>query len=227
MDEKGPAAKKVMLLGAAGTQVQQMKWMMGYAGWGGKGWGKGGKGKDSADKTCWDFKKNGSCPRAFAMELNGTVKAFNPHKGWGFVECNGQDMFLHKKDLKGFCPNKADQVSFTVGQTEKGPVAENVKVLVAPEEASYFGQIKSYNPSKGFGFVSSEAFPNQDVFVLRSELPGGFGPEGGQCKFNVSMDEKGPAAKKVMLLGAAGTQVQQMKWMMGYAGWGGKGWGKG
>ena len=26
------------------------------------------------------------------MELNGTVKNFNPHKGWGFVECNGQDM---------------------------------------------------------------------------------------------------------------------------------------
>ena len=178
---------------------------------------------------------------------------------------------MHKKDLNGFCPSKGDQVQFTVGQTEKGPVAENVRVVGAPEEASYFGQIKSlgirssrfhlsgtvsskqynhvyslyttpqktflqmpwetgrvrsYNPTKGFGFISTDAFPEQDVFVLRSELPGGFGPEGGQCKFSVSMDEKGPAAKRVMLLGSAGTQVQQMKWMMGYGGWG-KGMGKG
>mmetsp|Transcript_63959 Transcript_63959/g.150153 ORF Transcript_63959/g.150153 Transcript_63959/m.150153 type:complete len:200 (+) Transcript_63959:105-704(+) len=160
------------------------------------------------------------------MALTGTVKNFNPHKGWGFVECNGQDMFVHKKDLNGFCPSKGEQVQFTLGQTEKGPVAENVKVMGAPDEASYFGQIKSYNPTKGFGFISTEAFPEQDVFVLRSELPGGFGPEGGQCKFTVSMDEKGPAAKKVMLLGSAGTQVQQMKWMMGYGGWS-KGFGKG
>ena len=160
------------------------------------------------------------------MELNGTVKAFNPHKGWGFVECNGQDMFLHKKDLKGFCPSKGDQVKFTVGQTEKGAVAENVTVVSPPEETGYYGQIKSYNPSKGFGFISSEAFPDQDIFVLRSELPGGFGPEGSPCKFSVSMDEKGPAAKRVMLLGAAGSQIQQMKWMMGYGGWG-KGFGKG
>ena len=77
------------------------------------------------------------------MALTGTVKAFNPHKGWGFVECNGTDMFMHKKELNGFCPSKGDQVQFTVGQTEKGPVAENVRVVGAPEEASYFGQIKS------------------------------------------------------------------------------------
>ena len=26
-------------------------------------------------------------------------------RGWGFVECNGQDSFLHKKELKGQCPS--------------------------------------------------------------------------------------------------------------------------
>ena len=43
-----------------------------------------------------------------------------------------------------------------------------------------------------------------------------FGPEGSPCKFSISMDEKGPAAKKVRLLGAAGSQIRQMKWMLGY-----------
>ena len=31
------------------------------------------------------------------------------------------------------------------------------------------------------------ALKAQDVFVLRSELPGGFGPEGGQCKFSAPL----------------------------------------
>ena len=146
--------------------------------------------------------------------FNGTIKAFNPHKGWGFVDCHGQDMFLHKKNLKGFCPSKGNQVQFTVGQTEKGPVAENVKVVSPPEETSFYGSIKSFNHWTGYGFISSEAF-DQDVFVLWWDLPFGFGPRGSPCKFSISMDAKGPAAKKVVLLGAAGSQIQQVEWMMG------------
>eukprot|EP00933_Yihiella_yeosuensis_P083178 TRINITY_DN97335_c0_g1_i1.p1 TRINITY_DN97335_c0_g1~~TRINITY_DN97335_c0_g1_i1.p1 ORF type:complete len:194 (+),score=66.44 TRINITY_DN97335_c0_g1_i1:78-659(+) len=157
------------------------------------------------------------------MALTGTVKSYNPHKGWGFVECNGQDSFLNKKELKGFCVSKGDSVKFDVAQGEKGAFATNVSVMLAPEEVTYFGEIKRFNPSKGFGFITCEAFPGQDCFVLRSELPGGFGPEGGHCRFKVTMEEKGPAAKEVQLLGAAGDQAQQMKAMMGW----GKGWGKG
>lgn len=33
---------------------------------------------------------------------------------------------------------------------------------------------------KGYGFISCEAFPDQDVFVLKSELPQG-GLKGGVC----------------------------------------------
>eukprot|EP00439_Symbiodinium_sp_Y106_P034824 s655_g4.t1 len=160
------------------------------------------------------------------MAKTGTVKSFNPHKGWGFVECDGQDLFVHKKDLNGFCPSKGDTVQFTVGTSEKGALAENASVVTAAEEASYYGQIKSFNPVKGFGFISCEAFPEQDVFLLRSELPGGWGPEGAMCKFSVVQEEKGRAARKVTLLGAAGNQVQQMLWMTSGFGWG-KGWGKG
>eukprot|EP00434_Breviolum_minutum_P029979 symbB.v1.2.026510.t1/scaffold2652.1/size73958/2 len=163
--------------------------------------------------------------------LTGTIKSYNPHKGWGFIECNGQDTFVNKKDLKGHCPSKGNQVKFQISQTEKGAQATNVEVLVPEEEQSFFGEIKSFNPTKGYGFISCEAFPDKDIFVLKSELPGGFGPQGGLCKFKVSQEDKGPSAKEVMLLGSAGNQVQQMK-AMGYGGytwgkgdWGGKGWG--
>jgi len=162
--------------------------------------------------------------------LSGTVKSYNPHKGWGFVECNGQDSFLYKKELKGVCPSKGDPVKFDLGQSEKGTTAVNVTVMVPEETAAYFGEVKSFNPSKGYGFINSEAFPGTDIFVLRSELPGGFGPQGGHCKFKVAKEAKGPAAKDVMLLGAAGNQVQQMKqspWGFEGKGFEGKGWGKG
>lgn len=63
----------------------------------------------------------------------------------------------------------------------------------------------------------------------------GYGPEGGHCKFKVIKEEKGPAAKHVQLLGAAGNQAQQMKALLWPKGWGKgwpfvkgyKGWGKG
>ncbi|CAE8623330.1 unnamed protein product [Polarella glacialis] len=147
------------------------------------------------------------------MSMTGTVKSFNPHKGWGFVECNGTDVFLNKKELKGFSVKQGSQVQFTLQQVEKGSQATNVTVIGAAEEAQYLGEIKSFNQGKGYGFITCEAFPGQDIFVLKTELPGGFGPTGGQCRFKVGVQEKGKQAKEVQLLGAAGNQVQAMKQM--------------
>eukprot|EP00933_Yihiella_yeosuensis_P059819 TRINITY_DN6151_c0_g1_i2.p2 TRINITY_DN6151_c0_g1~~TRINITY_DN6151_c0_g1_i2.p2 ORF type:complete len:291 (-),score=95.95 TRINITY_DN6151_c0_g1_i2:244-1116(-) len=161
------------------------------------------------------------------MALTGTVKSFNAHKGWGFIEANGQDVFLNKKDLKGFLVEKGTQVQFTTTTGPKGLQAQDCTVIVSPEQATYFGEIKSFNEAKGFGFITCEAFPGQDVFVLRTELQGGFAPQGGHCKFKVTMQEKGANAKDVQLLGAAGNQLQAMKQMGGpmQAMMGGKGMG--
>eukprot|EP00933_Yihiella_yeosuensis_P061952 TRINITY_DN64840_c0_g1_i1.p1 TRINITY_DN64840_c0_g1~~TRINITY_DN64840_c0_g1_i1.p1 ORF type:complete len:240 (+),score=65.84 TRINITY_DN64840_c0_g1_i1:72-722(+) len=157
------------------------------------------------------------------MASTGTVKSFNPHKGWGFIDCNGQDVFLNKKELKGFCVEKGTQVQFTSTTTEKGASAADVTVVISPEDATYLGEVKSFNDAKGFGFITCDAFPGQDVFVLRSDLTSGFAPAGGHCKFKVQMGDKGANAKEVSLLGAAGNQVHMMKMMGGM----GKGMGKG
>mmetsp|Transcript_40800 Transcript_40800/g.88388 ORF Transcript_40800/g.88388 Transcript_40800/m.88388 type:complete len:260 (-) Transcript_40800:25-804(-) len=162
------------------------------------------------------------------MAVSGTVTSYNPHKGWGFIECNGQDVFVNRRQCGGYCLSKGMKVAFNVTQGEKGQLATDVKVMVPPEEATYHGEIKSFNPSKGYGFVGCEAFPGQDVFVLKSEIPGGFAPQGGHCKFKVKTDsEKGPAATEVQLLGAAGNQYQQMKQLAFYGGFKGFGKGKG
>eukprot|EP00931_Biecheleriopsis_adriatica_P059407 TRINITY_DN3554_c0_g1_i5.p1 TRINITY_DN3554_c0_g1~~TRINITY_DN3554_c0_g1_i5.p1 ORF type:complete len:266 (-),score=80.44 TRINITY_DN3554_c0_g1_i5:271-1014(-) len=163
------------------------------------------------------------------MALNGVVKSFNPHKGWGFIEANGQDHFVFKKELKGICVEKGVNVSFNATPNEKGSQASDVTVLLPPEQVQYFGEVKSFNPNKGFGFITCEAFPGQDVFVLKTEIQGGYADKGYQCKFTTVTEAKGIMAKGVQLLGEAGNQANMMKGMMSgmKGGWGGGSWGGG
>lgn len=64
----------------------------------------------------------------------GTIKGFDPGKGWGFIACDlatqtyGKDVFVTAKQVPGgLIPGT--QVQFTVRVEEKGPVAQNIKVL--------------------------------------------------------------------------------------------------
>lgn len=64
---------------------------------------------------------------------NGTVKWFNDHKGFGFIEQNnGPDVFVHHS---GIISNsyksltEGDQVTFDMEQGPKGLSAINVKTV--------------------------------------------------------------------------------------------------
>merc|ERR1712185_661709 len=62
----------------------------------------------------------------------GTVKNWNPEKGWGFITCQetmniyGKDIFLHKKELSGQVPNAGAPVQFSVGVDNGKPIATSV-----------------------------------------------------------------------------------------------------
>jgi cold shock protein len=67
----------------------------------------------------------------------GTVKWFNAEKGYGFIaQADGADVFVHYSAIEdtGFKSlNEGDQVEFEVTQGPKGPQAQAVKKLRAPQ----------------------------------------------------------------------------------------------
>jgi cold shock protein len=65
------------------------------------------------------------------MRTTGTVKWFNPEKGFGFItpEDGQKDCFVHHSAIQGSgfkSLDEGDRVEFDIVQAQKGPAAENV-----------------------------------------------------------------------------------------------------
>ena len=65
----------------------------------------------------------------------GTVKWFNPDKGFGFIapDDGGKDLFVHHSEIQsggGFATlNEGQKVEYELGQGQKGPCATKVKAI--------------------------------------------------------------------------------------------------
>jgi cold shock protein len=63
----------------------------------------------------------------------GTVKWFNPDKGYGFIaQENGPDVFVHFSAIQGEGYRNLEenqQVEFEVTEGQKGPQASNVRPI--------------------------------------------------------------------------------------------------
>jgi CspA family cold shock protein len=62
----------------------------------------------------------------------GIVKWFNSKKGFGFIQCEDGDAFVHYNNIvaNGFRTlNEGQKVTFTVTKGAKGLQAENVEVV--------------------------------------------------------------------------------------------------
>lgn len=59
----------------------------------------------------------------------GTIKFFNNSKGWGFIESEGKDVFVHYSAIKteGYKSlEKGEEVEFEIVEGPRGPHADNV-----------------------------------------------------------------------------------------------------
>ncbi|MHB8734434.1 MAG: cold-shock protein [Terriglobales bacterium] len=66
------------------------------------------------------------------MRERGTVKNFNPEKGWGFIrpEAGGDDVFVHHSEIRmpGFRTlSRGQQVEYTRVRGERGTLAQAVE----------------------------------------------------------------------------------------------------
>lgn len=68
-----------------------------------------------------------------AEKVRGTVKWFNSSKGYGFIQRkDGDDVFVHFQAIVGEgyrSLQEGQQVEFTIAQGQKGPQAQEVKVI--------------------------------------------------------------------------------------------------
>ncbi len=68
-----------------------------------------------------------------AERKEGTVKWFNSSKGYGFIQQeDGEDLFVHFNSIvaDGYKTlEEGQKVEFTVGEGQKGPQAQDVKVI--------------------------------------------------------------------------------------------------
>ena len=78
--------------------------------------------------------RRGRPDTATAVEIEGTVKWFNPEKGFGFVACEdgGKDVFVHisiveRAGLRGL--NEGQRLAMKVVKTQKGREATAVTLL--------------------------------------------------------------------------------------------------
>jgi CspA family cold shock protein len=68
------------------------------------------------------------------MSVTGTVKWFNDQKGFGFItrEDGEKDCFVHYTAIQGSgfkSLREGERVEFDVVQGDKGPAAENVRIV--------------------------------------------------------------------------------------------------
>lgn len=61
---------------------------------------------------------------------NGTIKFFDAHKGFGFIETAAldDDVFFHVDDVDGPDPREGQTVEFTVEQAPRGPRATGLTI---------------------------------------------------------------------------------------------------
>lgn len=110
--------------------------------------------------------------------FQGSVKWFSEKRGYGFVQVENDEVFIHRSTLLAFGIQKIqneDIVTVSLVDSERGkivdrlygverpPIPENL-MGDTPEDGEVLAKVKFFNNHKGCGFIIAENEP-QDIFV--------------------------------------------------------------
>uniref|UniRef100_A0A7S4QNB8 CSD domain-containing protein n=1 Tax=Alexandrium monilatum TaxID=311494 RepID=A0A7S4QNB8_9DINO len=156
--------------------------------------------------------------------LFGSVKGYDPEKGWGHIDCEaarqafGKDVFLMRSAVGDQSVQLGTLISFRVTMAAKGPHATDVRVL--PESSFgiggnlggfWDGVVKSFNTERGWGFITSEEITQifgKDIFLHRQELDGTQPEPGDAIHFTVEPGKTGQLEAKNVSLGTASSALE-------------------
>lgn len=166
--------------------------------------------------------RGGGAPAQVVGSGRGTVKFFNPDKGFGFIqlEDGGDDAFVHISAVEA-----AGLGTLAEGQALEFQLVERGgkisasdltivgEVIVAQRRESApaqrqltgertSGTVKFFNSTKGFGFITrDDGQPDAFVHISAVERSGLGGlQEGDQLEFEIEIDRRGKSAAVNLVL---------------------------
>jgi cold shock protein len=100
--------------------------------------------------------------------MKGIVKFFNHQRGFGFLDVDGVDYFVHITDVEGEMLLGGEEVEFKAVEGHKGLQAIEVSRLNPPQMLEEAGEVRFYNAERGFGFIGRKG--KADVFAHFSDF---------------------------------------------------------
>jgi len=137
------------------------------------GYGKGCKGMDPWGKGGGKGGWGGKGAAQGTGSFQGTVKSFADVKGWGFIDYQGTDVFVHIKDCLGNPPKQGDMLRFDMEENPAKPGSMKAKNVTGGTGWPQFDKGCGKGMKGGYG----PAFGGGDAWGSK----GGCGGYGGGC----------------------------------------------
>ncbi|CAJ1370864.1 unnamed protein product [Effrenium voratum] len=147
------------------------------------------------EKSLVRQEKRGSGSGSSCEFAEGVVKIFFMQRRFGFIECNGLDVFLHLSDCGSHVPRVGDGVRFTIERRAANPKQLQAKSVTFTGRQSSISQnqtgvVKSISSNSGFISAASGG----DVFFLISNCKEGMPMPGDTVTFDVKWSETRPGS---------------------------------
>jgi len=110
--------------------------------------------------------------------FQGRVKWFSERRGYGFIEVDGDEVFIHRSALLAFGMYRLqneDVVTLSLTTTERGQIVNCLfgverppippqLIADSPDEGEEIATVKFFNDAKGYGFIMIDGH-DEDIFI--------------------------------------------------------------